>query len=37
MYDPAQMKKIKTLKELAPEGMAAWAALITTCCAAPAA
>src|SRR5215210_1885110 len=27
MYDPAQMKKIKTMKELAPEGMAAWAAL----------
>ena len=27
MYDPANMKKVKTLKELAPEGMAAWAAL----------
>jgi len=27
VYDPANMKKIKTLKELAPEGMAAWAAL----------
>ena len=27
MFDPANMKKIKTLKELAPEGMAAWAAL----------
>ena len=28
MYDPANLKKIKTLKEMAPEGMAAWAALI---------
>src|SRR5262245_10757193 len=27
MYDSANLKKIKTLKELAPEGMAAWAAL----------
>ena len=27
MFDPANMKKIKTLKELAPEGMAAWATL----------
>ena len=27
MYDSANLRKIKTLKELAPEGMAAWAAL----------
>jgi AhpD family alkylhydroperoxidase len=27
MYDPANLKKIKTLKDLAPEGMAAWATL----------
>src|ERR1700738_1200728 len=27
MYDSANLKKVKTLKELAPEGMAAWAAL----------
>jgi AhpD family alkylhydroperoxidase len=27
MYDSANLKKIKTLKELAPEGMAAWATL----------
>jgi AhpD family alkylhydroperoxidase len=27
VYETANMKKIKTLKELAPEGMAAWATL----------
>ncbi|HEY1188341.1 MAG TPA: carboxymuconolactone decarboxylase family protein [Gemmata sp.] len=27
MYDPAQMKKLKTMRELAPEGMAAFDAL----------
>ena len=27
MYDSANLRKIKTLKELAPEGMAAWATL----------
>jgi AhpD family alkylhydroperoxidase len=27
MYDSANLRKIKTLKELAPEGMTAWAAL----------
>ena len=27
MYDSANLKKVKTLKELAPEGMAAWATL----------
>jgi AhpD family alkylhydroperoxidase len=27
MYDSANLKKIKTLKELAPEGMAAWSTL----------
>ncbi len=27
MFDTANMKKLKTLKELAPEGMAAWATL----------
>lgn len=27
MYDPAQLKKMKTLRELAPDGMAAFDAL----------
>ncbi|MBP3954451.1 carboxymuconolactone decarboxylase family protein [Gemmata sp. G18] len=27
MYDPANLKKLKTMKELAPEGMAAFDAL----------
>lgn len=27
MYDPAQMKKLKTMRELAPQGMAAFDAL----------
>ncbi|MBN9522416.1 carboxymuconolactone decarboxylase family protein [bacterium] len=27
MYDPAQLKKLKTLRELAPDGMAAFDAL----------
>lgn len=27
VYDPAQMKKLKTMRELAPEGMAAFDAL----------
>lgn len=27
MYDPANMKKLKTMRELAPEGMAAFDAL----------